>query len=145
MKTLILFLGLIFVNQLHGQPGCELFDDISGTWKANSSLFEDKGTQEYQFTKSEKMNEPGFFDWGYSIHFNPNGTFYTSYSAPCGNDCFTTVHGTYKWEDLSTLSIYVKNIERNGFCSKKDEKVEKEIGVYKTELKDGVLRLILKE
>lgn len=133
-KVIIIIIAILFSFSAIGQ------DLITGTtWKSSKPLFENIQSY-YEF--SPQKEKPDITErWGYSVVFNEDNTFYTSYSAPCGNDCFSRVNGTYKIIHEHYLEVYVTSIKRNGFCSKKDEQPEKVIGTYLFQIKNGSLIL----
>lgn len=57
------------------------------------------------------------FSFGNNISINPNGTFSSAYSAPCGNDCFTTSTGQYKMIDENYICFYLEKVTHSGECS----------------------------
>ena len=63
-----------------------------GTWKTNTHCFVHDSVEVYTLTAMDEMQ----YQWGNMITFS-DSTFTTDYFAPCGVDCFTDVHGTYKY------------------------------------------------
>lgn len=137
MKTLVTI--VVFLSCLTGVAQDSF---INKTWKSGTPIFETIQSS-YEFSLVEK--DADFMDqWGYSIVFEDDGTFYTSYSAPCGNDCFTRVSGTYKIIHEKYIEVYVSTIKRSGFCSKKDEAPNKVMGTYLFQHKNDQLKLLHK-
>ena len=67
--------------------------------------------------------------WGTFINFE-EGTFHTSYSAQCGNDCFQSLIGTYKILENNQVEFFVEKITRNSYCPQKTEIINKSIGIF---------------
>ncbi|MBD3636134.1 MAG: hypothetical protein HUJ25_02235 [Crocinitomicaceae bacterium] len=105
------------------------------TWKSNIHCFTSEDVASYTlFPKNDSV----YFDWGNFISFTKTG-FTTSYSAPCGVDCFTNVTGTYEFIGGNKIRVFVKSISRNGFCQEESETPDKSFGVYRIErVKEGL-------
>lgn len=99
-------------------------------FKSNGSCFEDEDRENYEIYDYDRTLNG--FDWGYFISFTDTA-FTTSYSAPCGNDCFTSISGSYKYVGLNKIEVYVSYIRRNGFCQLESEEPKKVIGIYSIE------------
>jgi len=89
-------------------------DGLAGIeWRIDGLLGLDTGRIGYTlrpFTKD-------MFPWGTSVSFSQTGnTFASRNSAPCGNDCFITVTGTYAIEQGSLLQITVKGVAYTRYC-----------------------------
>ena len=87
MKTLFITLNFLWVGILSAQ------EFIGAQWKINNILGADINKEDfYILTKPEDPK------WSYGDHLqlSTDGNFKSWYSAPCGNDCFTTSYGTYK-------------------------------------------------
>ncbi len=85
-------------------------------WKSSSGVpFETANQENYSFSKYDPSLDMMY--WGNFIHFKGT-TFTTHYSAPCGNDCFTTVTGEYRTVGDHLLEIKVLGINYSGFCGK---------------------------
>ena len=101
---------------------------LMGTsWKADGTPFETSDREMYQFTTYDPLVFEGRY--GYFIDFDTT-TFSTHYSAPCGNDCFTSLQGEYKFVGAFTISVQVNSINRYGFCGKESEKPNRHAGNY---------------
>lgn len=87
MKTLLITLNFLWVGIVSAQ-------DLIGTqWEINNILGDNVNKEDfYILTKPEDPK------WSYGDHLqlSTDGNFKSWYSAPCGNDCFTTSYGTYK-------------------------------------------------
>ena len=105
MKQLAILLSLYliscsFVTEKEQHPGHPI-KLANTTWKVNGSCLESE--DQLRFSITPYLETKDFSSgWGYSISFTEK-TFSTSYSAPCGNDCFTSVSGTYELTDNEIL------------------------------------------
>ena len=82
---------------------------------------------------------------GYLIDFAKDKTFYSTYFAPCGLDCFVNTKGTYKRIDRHYLSFHVDTFSAyGGGCEKTErEKRDTDLGKYYVHLSaKGILYLI---
>lgn len=79
--------------------------------------------------------------WGTFIHFE-EGTFYTSYSAQCGNDCFQSTIGTFKLLDNNQIEFFVEKITRSGYCSQGTETIQKTLGIYQMTQSDNGISFV---
>ena len=107
-------------------------------WKVDGVPFETKEREEYFLQPIEGEVQ---FSWGHSISFSDN-TFSSSYSAPCGNDCFTSVYGEYQFVDAYVLIVKIINIDRGPFCSKKSESLNQNYGRYRLEKAEAGWKII---
>src|SRR5688572_22616541 len=103
---------------------------IGTSWKTNGVPFESKDEKQYTLSTFDENDFDGH--WGHFITFDET-TFSSSYSAPCGNDCFTNVSGEYYFESAFQIHIKVNEINRHGFCEKKSETLNKDYGSYTLE------------
>ncbi|MEX1001050.1 MAG: hypothetical protein WDZ35_02960 [Crocinitomicaceae bacterium] len=108
------------------------------SWKTNISCFEDEEVVAYELSSYPSLTETR--SWGYFINFT-DSTFETHYSAPCGNDCFTSVSGSYTYITGNKIEVYVASISRGGFCQKKSEYPKKKYGTYEITATSKGLRL----
>jgi hypothetical protein len=138
MKVLSVLFSLIF---LVGFFSCSVAQDarkfgeikytnylMGTTWKTNGVPFENRDQESYSLTAKGDGNSI-MDQWGHSIYFDTL-TFSSSYSAPCGNDCFTSVHGTYLFTAENRIRVKIKSIDRHGFCDKKSEVINQDYGFY---------------
>ena len=71
------------------------------------------------------------YDWGDKILFNPDGTFQSYYTAPCGVDCFPSSFGRYVCIDSAHIQLYVDSISIHGMtCNAVDKRVNADLGVF---------------
>lgn len=57
------------------------------------------------------------FSYGNNIVFTDSIHFTSYYTAWCGNDCFTTVYGTYKLQHENEISFTVDSVTYHGDCA----------------------------
>lgn len=127
---MVQFIALLTILNMAAPSQKEYNNKLADTeWKVNTSPFEYEAKADYVLTK--KSDE--VFDWGYSISFTES-TFHSSYSAPCGNDCFTSVSGSYTYVQANTIEVTVERINRSGFCSEKSEENLKRTSRYEVNL-----------
>ena len=82
---------------------------------------------------------------GHLIDFAKDKTFYSTYFAPCGLDCFVNTKGTYKRIDRHYLSFHVDTFSAYGGGCEKTEREERDtdLGKYYVHLSaKGILYLI---
>ena len=82
---------------------------------------------------------------GHLIDFAKDKTFYSTYFAPCGLDCFVNTKGTYKRIDRHYLSFHVDTFSAyGGGCEKTErEKRDTDLGKYYVYFSpSGILYLI---
>jgi len=141
MKQLTILLILFFISssfitekeQHLGHP----IKLANTTWKVNGKCLETDNQASFSVVP-KVVTEDISSRWGHFISFTEK-TFSTSYSAPCGNDCFTSVSGTYELKGGDEILFYVEKITRGGFCSQESETPKKSFGTYKiTETKNGL-------
>lgn len=129
----MIFTGLTFglalsacINVSHAVDKPAIQNFLNGTtWDVSDSPFENADIDVYHLSEIKDLD----FDWGYSISFNEN-EFSSNYSAPCGNDCFTSVYGNYEFVKDSVIHITVTNINRSGFCEKKSQTLNRDAGKF---------------
>lgn len=130
----LLFLFILLGSCAQSQPNYKGFDftthsskinSLYGNWRI-SQLISNSETKEY-ILKTQSLDR--FENYGNNIAFNEDQTFLSSYSAECGNDCFTTTKGKYKIIDENYICFYLENIEKSGECSG-NSKPNKDLGLY---------------
>lgn len=122
-----------FVNSVHNSQ----ITVLQGSWRINE-LITDKSTKEYNLFPQN----PEECNYGNNITLKTDQTFMSSYSASCGNDCFTTTTGKYKIIDESYICFFLDEITQNGECFG-ETKPNEDFGLYyfyKTE--DGSFNLL---
>ena len=101
---------------------------LKGEWITTSLLGNFK--EEYQnllvLTQREREN------FGYATVFEKNdkNQYRSYYFAPCGNDCFRSVSGTFELIAPSYVRLNALTFEQDGDCKKKNEKLHNDTAVY---------------
>lgn len=112
--------------------------------KENSTLLYNLEASSFSLVNTWQINGPAFFypntetytlnskgdSFGYFVEFNEDETFQGYYRAPCGNDCFTQINGTYTIKD-DMVEIFVISAKQTGFCSESTSFSNKKIGTFK--------------
>jgi hypothetical protein len=116
MRT-FLFIVMMFCQITHslGQNASDISaDGLAGIeWRIDGQLGLDTARVGYTLTPFKE----GMFPWGTSFSFSQSGnTFSSGNSAPCGNDCFITVNGTYAIEQGNVLRIAVREVTYSDYC-----------------------------
>lgn len=93
------------------------------TWQVNGPAFFYPNTETYTLS-------PKGFEFGHFVEFKKDNTFKGYYRAPCGNDCFTQINGTYILKD-DTIDFFVLSAKQTGFCSNPTSFSNKKIGTFK--------------
>ncbi len=109
-----------------------LINPLKGTWRINGNAFVNPETSVYKLTP---IDSKARFQFGTFVRFDENGSFHGFYRAQCGNDCFTKVEGTYKFRNDNKISVFIKEINRGGFCNKESEVLNKNRGTFELEIK----------
>ena len=133
MKHIILLLLLGVYSLAFAQ------NKIKGLWYL-FDLFGEKPSME-MFRLERQTQERS----GYRIEIDKDKTFYSTYFAPCGLDCFVNTKGTYKRIDRHYLSFHVDTFSAyGGGCEKTErEKIDTDLGKYYVYFSpSGILYLI---
>ena len=133
MKRIILLLLLGVCSSAFAQK------KIIGNWYL-FDLFGEKPSMEMFRLERQTQKRSG-----YRIELDKDKTFYSTYFAPCGLDCFVSTEGTYKRVDRHYLSFHVHTFSVYGEeCEKaKHEKRDTDLGKYYVHLSTkGILYLI---
>ena len=88
--------------------------NLQGSWKINQLIVNDKIDEYILYPQNIDDNR---FSYGNNISIKPDGTFRSAYSAPCGNDCFTSSTGQYKMIDKNYICFYLEQVTQSGDCS----------------------------
>lgn len=100
---------------------------LQGTWKIDQLLLNDKVKEYVLYPQKPESNG---YSYGNHLSLNSNGTFAGGYSAPCGNDCFTTSTGQYKMLTEDYIAFYLEKVTRSGDCSG-NSTPNLDLGVYR--------------
>lgn len=125
MKKYLAVLGLVLcVNSFAANP----METISGHYMI-SHVINESSNQTYVLMPIRP--ERGYM-YGNHIMFEPsNSTFKSSYSAPCGNDCFPSSQGTYQMEGERHVRLHLTNVAQHGFCEENyDRAVQQDLGLF---------------
>ena len=133
MKHIILLLLLGVCSSAFAQK------KIIGKWYLIELFGERNPVEMYRLQRTTKATA------GYLIDFAKDKTFYSTYFAPCGLDCFVNTKGTYKRIDRHYLSFHVDTFSAyGGGCEKTErEKIDTDLGKYYVYFSSsGILYLI---
>ena len=133
MKHIILILLLGVYSLAFAQK------KIIGKWYLLELFGKRNPVEIYRLQKTTKATA------GYLIDFAKDKTFYSTYFAPCGRDCFVNTKGTYKRVGRHYLSFHVDTFSAyGGGCEKTErEKIDTDLGKYYVHLSaKGILYLI---
>ncbi|WP_051878734.1 hypothetical protein [Chryseobacterium sp. FH1] len=88
---------------------------VNTTWLINNEKLVGYEIVEKQFILKKK-NDTALI-WNFSaIEFTDKEKFTSYNSWECGNDCFTSIDGTYKFVDKSEIEFQIESITRTGTC-----------------------------
>ncbi len=91
MRQLIIFILLLTSIQITAQ-------NLAGTrWHFSGIITET--LQKTDTLKLSSIDTSSRYNYGMFMAFGTDGTFDNYYTAPCGNDCFPRVMGTYTVSD----------------------------------------------
>ena len=121
MKHIVIFL-LLCVPSMHAQ------NPLEGEWITNSLLINFKVEDHNLFVLTQRKYE----SFGYSTVFEKNNkNQYTSYYfAPCGNDCFPSITGTFELIAPSYVRLNALKFEQSGDCKHRNEKLHNDTADY---------------
>ena len=101
---------------------------LKGEWITNSLLgkFKEKDSNLFELTKYEDEIS------GIATVFEKNdkNQYKSFYFAPCGNDCFRSVSGTFELIAPSYVRLNALTFSQSGDCEKKNEKLDNDTAVY---------------
>lgn len=121
---------------------------LEGSWKINQLIGDEIGglienpflndyKNEFQLTKADDE-----YAYGDNVQFNPDNTFISYYSAPCGNDCFTKTYGTYRFTDERRVQFLLERIVVTGDCPNSDTALQKDLGLFFIHQDSACIKLI---
>ena len=121
MKHFLITL-LLCAPSLHAQ------NPLKGEWITNSLLgkFKEEDSNLFELTKDEDEIA------GFATVFEKNdkNQYRSYYFAPCGNDCFSSITGTFKLIAPSYVRLNALTFERTGDCKHKNEKLHNDTADY---------------
>ncbi len=144
MKYFVLLIVLYLTVSSYIEPNKlheERIELQNSSWKLDGKCLETENEDGFILSAYSESTGDIASRWGYFISFSEN-TFQTSYRAPCGVDCFTSVSGTYLWVGSNKIEFFVTKISRSEYCLDTSENPRKSFGTY--ELKTNGERIILK-
>ena len=142
MKNLILLFGFYFLTSSWMLSLGQTISSIElekSSWKIDGKCLETENEDGFVLCSYSESAGDIASRWGYFISFTDN-TFQTSYRAPCGVDCFTSVNGTYKWLAPNKMELFVSKISRRKYCNKGSEFPDKSFGVYTVSVENENVR-----
>ena len=121
MKHFLITL-LLCAPSLHAQ------NPLKGEWITNSLLgkFKEEDSNLFELTKDEDEIA------GFATVFQKNdkNQYKSFYFAPCGNDCFPSITGTFELIAPSYVRLNALKFEQRGFCEKKNETLHNDTADY---------------
>ncbi|WP_314286550.1 hypothetical protein [Capnocytophaga sputigena] len=121
MKYFLITL-LLCAPSLHAQ------NPLKGEWITNSLLgkFKEEDSNLFELTKDEDEIA------GFATVFEKNdkNQYISYYFAPCGNDCFPSIIGTFELIAPSYVRLNALKFEQRGFCKNKDETLHNDTADY---------------
>ena len=121
MKHFLITL-LLCAPSLHAQ------NPLKGEWITNTLLgnFKEEDCNLFELTKDEDEVS------GIATVFEKNNKnqYKSSYFAPCGNDCFPSIIGTFELIAPSYVRLNALTFEQYGDCEKKNETLHNDTAVY---------------
>ena len=121
MKHILITL-LLCASSMYAQ------NPLEGEWITASLLGNFKGEYQNLFVLTQKGNE----SFGYATEFEKGdkNKYWSHYFAPCGNDCFRSVSGTFELIAPTYVRLNALNFSQSGDCEKKNEKLDNDTAVY---------------
>ena len=121
MKHFLITL-LLCAPSLHAQ------NPLKGEWITNSLLgkFKEEDSNLFELTKDEDEIA------GFATVFEKNdkNQYKSFYFAPCGNDCFRSVSGTFELIAPSYVRLNALNFSQSGDCEKKNKTLHNDTADY---------------
>ena len=121
MKHFLITL-LLCAPSLHAQ------NPLKGEWITNSLLRDFKEEYKNLFVLTQREGERV----GYATEFKKNdkNQYISYYFAPCGNDCFPSVSGTFQLIAPSYVRLNALTFEQTGDCKHKNETLHNDTADY---------------
>ena len=109
-------------------PSIYAQNPLKGEWITNSLLgkFKEEDSNLFELTKDEDEIA------GFATVFEKNdkNQYISYYFAPCGNDCFPSIIGTFELIAPSYVRLNALKFEQRGFCKNKDETLHNDTADY---------------
>ena len=121
MKHFLITL-LLCASSLHAQ------NPLKGEWITSSLLRDFKEGYQNLLVLTQREDERG----GYATEFKKNdkNQYISYYFAPCGNDCFPSVSGTFQLIAPSYVRLNALTFEQTGDCKHKNETLHNDTADY---------------
>ena len=121
MKHFLITL-LLCAPSLHAQ------NPLKGEWITSSLLRDFKEEYQNLLVLTQREDERG----GYATEFKKNdkNQYISYYFAPCGNDCFPSIIGTFELIAPSYVRLNALTFEQTGDCKHKNEKLHNDTADY---------------
>ena len=121
MKHFLITL-LLCASSLHAQ------NPLKGEWITSSLLRDFKEEYKNLFVLTQREGERV----GYATEFEKNdkNQYISYYFAPCGNDCFPSIIGTFELIAPSYVRLNALTFEQTGDCKHKNEKLHNDTADY---------------
>ena len=121
MKHFLITL-LLCASSLHAQ------NPLKGEWITSSLLRDFKEGYQNLLVLTQREDERG----GYATEFKKNdkNQYISYYFAPCGNDCFPSIIGTFELIAPSYVRLNALTFEQTGDCKHKNEKLHNDTADY---------------
>ena len=121
MKHILITL-LLCASSIYAQ------NPLKGKWITNSLLakFKEEDSNLFELTKDKDER------FGYATEFKKNdkNQYISYYFAPCGNDCFPSVSGTFQLIAPSYVRLNALTFEQTGDCKHKNETLHNDTADY---------------
>ena len=109
-------------------PSIYAQNPLKGEWITNSLLgkFKEEDSNLFELTKDEDEIA------GFATVFEKNdkNQYKSFYFAPCGNDCFPSITGTFELIAPSYVRLNALKFEQRGFCENKNETLHNDTADY---------------
>ena len=121
MKHFLITL-LLCASSLHAQ------NPLKGKWITNSLLRDFKEGYQNLLVLTQRERE----SFGYATEFKKNdkNQYISYYFAPCGNDCFPSITGTFQLIAPSYVRLNALTFEQTGDCKHKNETLHNDTADY---------------
>lgn len=111
MKWIQNFLASLFISGIFSFGATS--QDIIGEWKIDYLLL-DSTRNEYVLSPVDTSDQR--YNYGNHVRLLTDNSFQSWYTAPCGNDCFTSSTGRYVFIDPDHIQFFVDTITKHGEC-----------------------------
>ena len=118
----------ILITLLLCAPSVYAQNPLKGEW-ITASLF---GNFKEEYQNLLVLTRKGRERVGYATVFEKDdkNQYKSFYFAPCGNDCFKSISGTFELIAPSYVRLNALKFEQRGFCEKKNETLHNDTAVY---------------